>query len=427
MIDLARKLWALKPPRVVVVGDAITDVDVHGRWRSFPAQEAASCPVFVEERRAQRPGGAGAVAAMVRGLLADTAEFSAGLHVKRRYFVGGQQIFRVDDEASPAILNARLIAEEIPYVDAVLIADYGKGVCTPAVLRAAIDGAKARDIPCIVDPARGADATRYAGATWIKCNAAEFAALKARPEPLPPRVIVTLGADGIRPMRTDSEQYATTYPTRPRNVVDVTGAGDMVLAALGVAIAGGLSWAEACTIAVAASGCKVERQGAVPVSRAEVVVDLLHDIKIVPPDLLPAIRDVARAQGQRVAFTNGCFDVLHAGHVHCLTEARAQGDVLVVGLNSDASVRRLKGPRRPVNTAADRAAVLAGLACVDYVVEFDADDPAELVRTLRPDVMVKGADYANRHIAGAEHAGRVHLVPLRDGRSSTATIDALHS
>jgi D-beta-D-heptose 7-phosphate kinase / D-beta-D-heptose 1-phosphate adenosyltransferase len=154
-----------------------------------------------------------------------------------------------------------------------------------------------------------------------------------------------------------------------------------------------------------------------------VCLDLLHPDKVLPAELLPAVREAAGAR--KVVFTNGCFDVLHAGHVQCLREAKEQGDVLVVGLNSDASVHRLKGPARPVMRQDDRAAMLAALGCVDRVVIFDADTPTELVRVLRPDVLVKGGEYEDRPIAGEEHAGRVHLVEMLPGRSTTATLARL--
>jgi D-beta-D-heptose 7-phosphate kinase/D-beta-D-heptose 1-phosphate adenosyltransferase len=425
-IDLAKKLHALARPRVLVVGDRMVDRDHHGQEERY-AQEAAGCPVFTVEHTTERRGGAGAVAEMAAALGAEV-DLVAGERcaARTRYFAGGRQVWRRDD--APAPLSAAEwseLAEQVELAalsaDVVLVADYGQGACTPAVLRAAIGAAADRRIPCLVDPARGRHWSHYRGATCVKCNWHEFdggdvGALENGTE-----LIVTAGDRGLRWL---GQGGAREFRARPRNVVDVTGAGDMVLAALGVGIGSGLSWPEACTFAVAASGCKVERHGAAPVSRAEVVEDLLHGSKVVPAALLPAIAAARRTRGHRIAFTNGCFDVLHAGHVQYLQEARAEGDVLVVALNGDADVARLKGSGRPFHGAADRAAVLAGLAAVDYVVEFSGEAELEkLIGTLRPDVLVKGSDYAWAPITGAalveSYGGRVFLTAMRPGLSTT--------
>jgi D-beta-D-heptose 7-phosphate kinase/D-beta-D-heptose 1-phosphate adenosyltransferase len=214
-------------------------------------------------------------------------------------------------------------------------------------------------------------------------------------------------------------------PARPRLAVDVTGCGDMVLAALGVCVAAGMDWQEACTVANAAAGLKVERRGAVPVSRAEVVCDLAQaQGKEVTAELLPAIREASKARGRRVVFSNGCFDLLHAGHVQSLQEARRQGDVLVIGVNSDESVRHLKGPGRPIRPLTERLGVLAALDCVDWVVPFDGPTSIELICSLRPDVLAKGAD-TPCPVGGdfvRSYGGRVHLTGMLPNISTTGIV-----
>jgi D-beta-D-heptose 7-phosphate kinase/D-beta-D-heptose 1-phosphate adenosyltransferase len=217
-------------------------------------------------------------------------------------------------------------------------------------------------------------------------------------------------------------------------VYDITGAGDMVLSVLGMALAAGSDYDPAIRLANVAGGLEVEKIGVATVTRDEILRDLLRpgtapNQKLLPREVLAHEIDSRRRLGQRVAFTNGCFDVLHAGHVEYLTEARAQADLLVVGLNSDASVRSLKGAGRPVNGAEARALVLSGLQAVDYVTVFDEPTPLELIRLLRPDVLVKGADYRREQVVGADvveaYGGRVYLAPLRDGYSTTRLLQRL--
>jgi D-beta-D-heptose 7-phosphate kinase/D-beta-D-heptose 1-phosphate adenosyltransferase len=419
-IELALRLHRLPKPRLLVVGDSMVDYDLHGQCARFAA-EAAGVPVFRAERSEWRFGGAGAVAEMARALGASvTLLTGSSVSTKARHYVDGRLMFRADRDALPLERTEenRILVEIVgamPKMAAVLIADYGKATCTDAVLRTAIEAAKEYGVPCIVDPARGKLWDMYRGVTAIKCNRDEFDTLcRLR---FDGKIVLTTGAYGMTLIPGWDR-----FPARLRDAVDTTGAGDMVLAALGLCIACGVDWPDACQIANAAAGCKVERHGAVPVSRAEVVADLLHGQKVIPAELLPAVADAARAQNRSVVFTNGAFDVLHSGHVHCLTEARKQGDLLIVAVNSDMSVRRLKGDKRPINPLAGRCAVLAAMACVDYVVAFDADTPERLAAAVKPDCMVKGDSYRPEQIAGAEHAQRVHLVPLKPGCSSTATL-----
>jgi D-beta-D-heptose 7-phosphate kinase/D-beta-D-heptose 1-phosphate adenosyltransferase len=208
----------------------------------------------------------------------------------------------------------------------------------------------------------------------------------------------------------------------------------MVLSVLGMALAAGADYDPAIRLANVAGGLEVEKIGVATVTRDEILCDLLRtapaaDQKVLEPNLLSQELESRRRLGQRIAFTNGCFDVLHAGHVQYLREARAQADFLVVGVNSDASVQALKGPGRPVHTAADRVAVLAGLQAVDYVTVFDEATPLTLIQRMRPDVLVKGADYRKEDVVGAafveSYGGRVYLAPLREGHSTTAILQRL--
>ena len=231
---------------------------------------------------------------------------------------------------------------------------------------------------------------------------------------------------------------ARSFPLGTRQVYDITGAGDMVMSVLAMALAAGADYDAAIRLANIAGGLEVEKIGVATVTRDEILRDLLHEgglangeQKLLPANLLTLALESRRRLGQRVVFTNGCFDVLHAGHVQYLQEARQQGDLLVVGINIDATVRQLKGPTRPINTLDDRVAVLAGLTSVDYVTVFDTATPLELIKEVKPDVLVKGADYRADEVVVREfvksHGGRVHLVPLREGLSSTSILRKLEA
>jgi len=246
-----------------------------------------------------------------------------------------------------------------------------------------------------------------------------------------------LDKDGMALAHRDGTE--AVYPTRPRQVYDITGAGDMVMSVLGLALAAGADYPSAIRLANVAGGLEVEKIGVATVSREEILNDLFRTpapgdplaaaskVRSLPR-LLPEL-DARRRTGQRIAFTNGCFDILHPGHVQYLTEARAQADCLVVGLNTDASVRALKGPDRPINSEDARAAVLTALRDVDFLVMFDDPTPIELIRAIRPDVLVKGADYRKDQVVGADlvesYGGRVHLAGLREGYSTTKLIQQM--
>jgi len=362
-----------------------------------------------------------------------------------------QQMIRVDYETRdpiPAVVEARLHAELpaiLDWAEVVLISDYGKGLCTPTLLRAFIDSARAAGVRLLADPIRSSDYGRYQGAHCMTPNRLEAQLATglaiARPDDAlkvgktlvetlgMEAVLVTLDRDGMALVRSDGR--AELVPTRPRQVYDITGAGDMVLAVVGLCLAGGADYAEAAALGNIAGGLEVEKFGVALLTRAEILRDLVdhhHAEESKNLDRRHLLAEVHRRRlaGQRVVFTNGCFDLLHPGHVRLLREAAGMGDFLVVGLNSDASVRRLKGPSRPLNPALARAEVLSALEAVDAVTIFDEDTPLELIAAIRPDVLVKGGDYRPDQVVGRAEVeatgGRLVLVPLVAGHSTTATV-----
>ncbi len=359
--------------------------------------------------------------------------------------------------------------------DAILISDYDKGVCTERIMGAAVALGRRLGIPVVVDPGRGVDWTKYRGATAIKANRVEaelavgkkfqlrdthrgdhgalrlvdpFAAGEQLCRELElDMVVITLDRDGatlvegahLRDAHRGPFSYETHhFATRPRDVYDITGAGDMVLAMIGVALAAGVSPSDAVRLGNVAGGLEVEKEGVVVIPREEIRRDLLVELGDRPTDdgkILPLERLVAklaehRAAGQRIVFTNGCFDLLHVGHIASLDEAAAQGDLLVVAVNSDLSVRQLKGSGRPLIAEQDRARMLAALSVVDYVLVFHEDTPLQAIRRLRPDVLVKGGTYTPGEVVGQSfvesYGGRVHLTRVVDGISTTDLVKSIH-
>jgi D-beta-D-heptose 7-phosphate kinase/D-beta-D-heptose 1-phosphate adenosyltransferase len=486
LIDLVQRLGQ---PRVLVVGDVILDRYVWGDAERI-SQEA---PVILlrADKREERLGGAASVATMLRalgarvalaGVIGGDADGGRVRHaltdlsidqegvvssadrpttVKERYIGRAQhrhpqQMLRVDYEARHAValeVEAELttvIAQQLRRTDLVLISDYDKGVCTPGLLAKIIAAASSCGLRVLADPIRGHDYRKYHGCSAITPNRleaglatglpirttgeAEEAAVVLREQLDLDAAIVTLDKDGMTLAHRDGRRQV--FPTRPRQVYDITGAGDMVLSVLGIALAAGADYDAAIRLANVAGGLEVEKVGVATVTRDEILRDLLLPgpsgaQKVLSAERLRHELDSRRRLGQRVAFTNGCFDVLHAGHVAYLNEARAQADLLVVGLNSDASVRTIKGNGRPVNPLADRIEVLAGLGTVDYIAVFDEATPLALIHQVRPDVLVKGADYRKHEVVGSEYVesygGRVHLASFRPGYSTTDTIDKLRA
>ena len=325
-----------------------------------------------------------------------------------------------------------------------VLSDYAKGVLSDRVCRTLVSDARRLRVPVVVDP-KGNDFSRYRGATAICPNAKELAAVTGEsPSDLKrllaagqamvsgfglDYMLVTLGEKGIAILRADSRKHV---PAAARQVYDVSGAGDTVVAVLAAALASGVAVQEAAHLANLAAGIVIGKVGTVPIRRAELLGALAEDLqpgsheKLLSLDLLLARVTDWRARGLQVAFTNGCFDLLHAGHITLLEQARRRADRLIVGLNSDRSVRRLKGLERPVVCEQDRARILAALQVVDAVVLFDENTPLQLIEALRPNVLVKGGDYREGEVAGAAEVrgwgGRIELVPLVAGCSTTTVI-----
>ncbi|MCE9557005.1 MAG: D-glycero-beta-D-manno-heptose 1-phosphate adenylyltransferase [Planctomycetes bacterium] len=364
-----------------------------------------------------------------------------------------QQVLRVDDEInrplSPDVeaLLCEQIDKSLPACDAVLISDYNKGVCTPALLQHVISAARARHIPVIVDPASIADYSRYRGATLITPNRREtrlatqitiekpedaLAAGKKLCESLDLQAaVITLDRDGILLVYADGR--AESFGTEARDVYDITGAGDMVLAMVGRCVASGILLPETMRLANVAAGLEVERLGVQQVSLDEIRRYLTTQRrksakKVVGLDELVEILVKERQRSRRIVFTNGCFDILHYGHTSYLEQAAAMGDLLIVGLNSDSSVREARGPTRPINQEIQRAGVLAALGCVDYVVIFSEATPHHLLEQIRPDVLVKGGDYTESTVVGREiveaYGGRVCVADKVEGCSTTNILRA---
>ena len=372
---------------------------------------------------------------------------------KSRVVALHQQIVRIDRETREP-LGAEFeekitgfITENAPEYDVILVSDYLKGVLTEGVLAAITGAGRKHGIPVVIDP-KGNDYGKYRGATVVTPNRkeAELAAgVKITgDESLASAAEILLRTGGFAGLLiTRSEEgmslfletgHAVHIPTFAREVYDVTGAGDTVLAVMGLVLACGRSLEEAARLSNVAAGIAVGKLGTSTVSPSEIIneVGLGHrdsDAKIKNRDVLAAIIEEERKKGKRVVFTNGCFDLLHVGHVKYLQKARSFGDLLVLGLNSDASVRRLKGEKRPLIGEEERAHLLAALDCIDYVTLFDEDTPLELIKSVKPVVLVKGGDYSPEGVVGKDvvesYGGRVELVEFVDGRSTTNIIEKI--
>jgi len=367
---------------------------------------------------------------------------------KSRVIASNQQIIRFDDETKEDIsLNSQTtllskLTENIFGYDAILLSDYGKGVLTTTFTKDIIALAIAHNKPVLVDP-KGLDYSKYKGATLLTPNKKE-ASLASRIDIVDAQTleeagfklkkelglqygIITLSEDGIAIF----EEEMTVIPTVAREVYDVTGAGDTVLASLGVALASGLNISEACEFSNKAAAVVVAKVGSATATLNE-IEEYEHSLnkgqaesKIKDFKQIARIAKRLKAQGRKVIFTNGCFDILHRGHATYLQQAKELGDFLIVGLNSDESIRRLKGESRPVNDLEDRAFLLAALESVDYVVPFTEDTPYTLIENVIPDILVKGADYEGKEVVGSDIASEVKLIDFVDGKSTSAMIEKI--
>jgi D-beta-D-heptose 7-phosphate kinase/D-beta-D-heptose 1-phosphate adenosyltransferase len=481
---LIQLVEGLPRSRVVLAGDLMLDRYLYGNAERLSPE--APVPVLHFQKEELRLGGAGGVAADLAALNADVRvvgvigadhegrqvrEHLRGCGATGDWLVEApgrpttckvrlvglaqhrhpQQMMRIDVEEHAALgpeLSRRVIEQTEAALEgaAVLcLEDYNKGLLAPETCRQLIELARRRGVPVIIDPANISDYAKYMGATALKLNRTETERATGLPvsneqdygvaaQAMLDRlgleaVIITLDKHGAFLATRDGEQR--WLQTRQRQVYDVTGAGDMVLATVAVARAAGADWVDAVALANVAGGLEVERFGSVPVKPREIIDELLseaheHEGKQRTLEcLLPELQH-HRAAGRRIVFTNGCFDLIHLGHVKYFQFARKQGDILVVGVNTDSSICKLKGPKRPIISEADRLSVLEELESIDYLVPFEDDTPLRLIRAVRPDVLVKGADYQKEQVVGWDvvegYGGRVALAPLIDGRSTSAVI-----
>lgn len=466
--------------KVLVVGDIMLDRYIHGDVDRISPE--APVPVIRHAQRYERAGGAANVAMNLAGLGCQTflggfwgsdseqAELSSILQrtgvdttgvvssslptISKTRIVGrNQQLLRLDIESRdtpPEAEMKRLIdraAALAAKVHAVILSDYAKGALSNELCGAVIHAARIAGVPVLADP-KTPDFSKYFGATTVCPNLAELAlatrisahhieALLAAGQALAAEhdlqfLTVTMSEKGITLLRSDNRYYS---PARAREVFDVSGAGDTVIATLAASLAGGLKPETAVELANLAAGIVVGKVGTVPIARNELVAALTPSTnltagdKILDLDRLKIRVAEWRASGETIVFTNGCFDLLHVGHITLLEECRRFGSKLVLGLNADASICRLKGPTRPIVGERERARVMAALASVDAVVLFEEDTPLELIRAIRPNVLVKGGDYTVETVVGHEDVaaggGRVEIVPTVEGFSTTNIVKKL--
>ena len=371
---------------------------------------------------------------------------------KLRVLGGSQQMLRLDFEETGDLTPAEItqLSQWLEGLldnglDGIIVSDYAKGVCSDNFCQWVIKQGHAYNIPVLIDP-KGADWTKYSGCDFITPNLKEMCeaagcqrdneddavvemARVARDKFKIKNVVVTRSERGMT-LVNDSEVLHS--PATAIEVFDVSGAGDTVAATLLAGVAGKLSLDDAVYMANRAAGIVVAKVGTYPVHRDELLKDLLTEerkqgrgYRTLSWQEIASLAATWKACGEKIVFTNGCFDILHVGHVTYLEKARNLGKHLIVGLNTDASVRRLKGATRPLVHEMDRARVLAALACVDAVVLFDQDTPTELIEKIRPDILVKGGDYKPEEVAGREYAGEVKIIEFEDGYSTTGVVEKI--
>ena len=371
---------------------------------------------------------------------------------KLRVLGGNQQMLRLDFEETGDLFPDEIV--ELRHwlaglldegLDGIIVSDYAKGVCSDDFCQWVIAQGKAYDIPVLIDP-KGADWSKYDGCDFITPNLKEMCeaagcqrensdeavvsmAQAAREKFHIKNVVVTRSERGMSLVNAEQVLHS---PATAIEVFDVSGAGDTVAATLLAGVAGKLALADAVYMANRAAGIVVAKVGTYPVHRDELLKDLLTEerkqgrgYRTLSWQEIASLAATWRACGEKIVFTNGCFDILHVGHVTYLEKARNLGKHLIVGLNTDASVRRLKGETRPLVHELDRARVLAALACVDAVVLFDQDTPTELIEKIRPDILVKGGDYKPEEVAGREYAGEVRIIEFEDGYSTTGVVEKI--
>ena len=463
-----------KQARVMVAGDVMLDRYWQGPTRRISPE--APVPVVKIENNEERPGGAANVALNIASLggqatltgitgfdeQSDTLTthleaMNIACHfnqttlaptiTKLRVVSGNQQLMRLDFEESLHDVDkkafASIVEQQLAEHDLLLLSDYNKG--TLSEVQTLIKLAKKHDVPILVDP-KGEDFSKYRGATLLTPNMSEFEGVVgpcATEKDIVEKgqqllesleleaLLVTRSEHGMTLLRKNHEEFH--LPTIAREVYDVTGAGDTVIATLALAIAAGAQFTQASALANIAAGIVVGKLGTSTVSEAELIAKLhsgqQSGFGVVTEEQLKIAVDAAKARGENIVMTNGCFDILHAGHVSYLTHAKELGQRLIVAVNDDASVTRLKGVGRPVNPVDRRMAVLAGLGAVDWVVSFSEDTPQRVIGKILPNTLVKGGDYTVEEIAGGEEViaagGEVKVLNFEEGISTTEIINTI--
>jgi len=476
--DIEQFLRVLPSLNFLVIGDMILDRYVWGTAERISPE--APVPVVKVDREETRLGGAGNVVnnlislgcrvqiASVVGtdeagyelkqLLQRQGVATTGIQsdperittCKTRIIAGYQQVIRLDREDCAPVDSSRedrllnFVAEALDGVDVVLVSDYLKGVLSDRTLGEIIRLAKTHSRPVVVDP-KGKNFSRYRGASLLTPNQQE-AELAARGKIHDHGSLLATGSSiyrelelgallitrGSQGMSLFTAGQATHLAADAREVYDVSGAGDTVLSLCAAGLAGGLSFAASAELANLAAGIVVGKVGTATISPAELLTAALAreqslGSKILSKDRLTMVLEGFHQAGKKIVFTNGCFDLLHAGHVQYLQKARKLGDLLVLGLNSDESIRRLKGEKRPLLRQTERAQILAALDCVDYITIFEEDTPLELIQLIKPAVLAKGGDYVAAEVVGRDYVescgGKLVLLEFEDGKSTSNIID----
>jgi D-beta-D-heptose 7-phosphate kinase/D-beta-D-heptose 1-phosphate adenosyltransferase len=465
-----------KRPRIAVVGDLMIDHYIWGSCERISPE--APVQVVNVSRENSVLGGAGNVINNLLSLGADVSIYSVvgddenatemkkmltaiepkilylveeeGRRTtkKSRIIASNQQVIRYDDETTvdvckdSEILLLDALEKKLSLYEMIILSDYGKGVLTPTLTKNIITLAKKLNKPILVDP-KGVDYSKYRGATLLTPNKKEASlamqidicddlSLNKAIEKLKLDIeldysIITLSEDGMALL----DKEVKRIPTVAREVYDVTGAGDTVIASLGIALASGLNIEEACDFSNKAAAVVVAKVGSATVTLNE-IEEYEHSLnqgksesKIKNFEQIERIAKRLKEQGRKVIFTNGCFDILHRGHATYLQKAKELGDILILGLNSDESIRRLKGAERPINNLEDRAFLIGALESIDFVVPFWGDTPYELIKLIQPNILVKGADYDGKEVVGSDIADEVVLIDFVAGKSTTNLIEKI--
>ncbi len=486
--NLLKIVTSLGSPKVMVIGDFMLDIYIYGD--ALRISPEAPVPVLKIHNTHCSCGGAGSVAAdlaelgaipvcvgiigkdnhgkiltkLLREIKADTSglmEIESRPTTSKQRLIGlaqhrhQQQLFRMDEESTDPLSKEqeaeilKLFKEKLPKVDIICIQDHNKGLISKTLCGELIKSANQAGKRILIDPCLTSDYSKYKNATAITPNRQESSnavgfelenetdfvnAADKLVEMLNLKaVVITLDKTGAY---LKTEGISQVIPTRPRDVYDVTGAGDMVLSTIVMTLAAGFDYKTAVELANIAGGIEVGKSGNKTINIDEIIDEIIAQnqtdtSKVRPIDLLVDELNWHRKRRKKIVFTNGCFDVLHKGHIEYLKFCKLHGDIVVVGLNSDSSVKQIKGPDRPVNNQHDRASVLAALEMVDYITIFDEPDPLNLIQKVKPDVLVKGQDWETKGVIGREFVessgGKVVLAPMVEGKSSTLTIEKMKS